>query len=222
MTTRIRVVVISTFALLLPALALAGPHLICFPMSIGTAPSLPWGTGGGWQSPLASYDRARLVADTLAALGPRTPVLVRMETLRRAVIYASSDAATATRLIDALRTRAPRPGAGDADLLAVFDLGYAIEAMRQATWALRASYKAPADDGYAMVRQVLARRGPDAAMEYAAALITLSQPSRAVGDAHLRNAAAGAAESPDLARTISAHRELWGDRAALAPSSTRR
>lgn len=222
MTIRIRTTLVATLVTLLPALAVAGPHLICFPMSIGDAPSLPWGSGAGWKSPLASYDRSRLVEDTLAALTPRTPVLVRMETLRRAVIHASDDPATITRLLDGLRARAPRSAASDADAIAAFDLGYAIEATRQATWALRGSFKAPADDGYALVRQALARRGSDAAMEYAAALITLSQPTRSLSDAHLRAAVAGAAAGSDLARTIGAHRELWGERAASVRTTASR
>ena len=35
---------------------------------------------------------------------------------------------------------------------------------------------------------------------------------RGVSDQHLRVALAGAAEDSDLARTLAAHRPLWGDR----------
>ena len=49
-------------------------------------------------------------------------------------------------------------------------------------------------------------------MEYAAALMTRGRTLRAASDEHLRLALAGAAEDPDLARTLAAHRPLWGDR----------
>jgi hypothetical protein len=46
-------------ALLLAQPALAGPPLLCFPFEIGTAASLPVGTGG-WESIDRSYDAAVL------------------------------------------------------------------------------------------------------------------------------------------------------------------
>jgi len=198
---------------LLPAAAQAGPPLLCFPMAIGTARSLAWGSGSGWNAPRPEYDRARLAEDTLALLGPQTPVLVRMETLRRAAIYASSDDAAAKRLFDALRGRARHASGAKADPLAQFDLGYAVEAYRQARHGLDRLLSAdPPEDGYALVRQALAARGSDAAMEYAAALLTCDRARRALSDRHLEAALAGAPEGSDLARTLAAHRALWGDR----------
>src|SRR5215467_2497445 len=75
-----------TLTLIRPALA--GPVLICKSYEIGAAKSLPWG-GSDWRSVKPDYDINRLVEDTMALLTPDTPVLVRMETLRRAVIYAA-------------------------------------------------------------------------------------------------------------------------------------
>src|SRR5215475_3189583 len=66
--------------------AMAGPILVCKNYEIGAAKSLPWG-GSDWRSVKSDYDINRLVEDTLALLTPDTPVIVRMETLRRAVIY---------------------------------------------------------------------------------------------------------------------------------------
>lgn len=198
---------------LLPAAVQAGPPLVCFPMSIGDARSLAWGSGSGWNAPQPDYDRARLAEDTVALLVPQTPVLVRMETLRRAAIYASGDAATAKRLFDALRARAGRASAGPADPLAQFDLGYAVEAYRQTRhMADRALSGDPPEDGYALVRQALLARGPDPEMEYAAALVTCDPDRRRLSDKHLRLALSGAREGSDLARTLAVHRPLWGDR----------
>jgi len=109
--------------------ALAGPPLLCFPFDIGTARSLPMGTGG-WRAIDPSYDVTRLVDDTVALLTPETPVIVRMETLRRATVYASADAGVAEALLKALQARAAVPTA-DAPL-AVFDFGYLVETYKQA------------------------------------------------------------------------------------------
>src|SRR6185295_6706757 len=96
---RIRTRPLITAAALAAALfaarpALAGPPLLCFPFDIGAARSLPMGAGN-WHATDPAYNVAHLVDDTLALLTPQTPVLVRMETLRRATIYAATDATVA-------------------------------------------------------------------------------------------------------------------------------
>src|SRR5262249_104478 len=68
-------------------IVVAGPPLICHPYAIGNAKSLPWG-GTEWRAVKSDYDLNRLVEDTLALLTPETPLIVRMETLRRATVYA--------------------------------------------------------------------------------------------------------------------------------------
>src|ERR1700676_463779 len=79
--------------------ALAGPPLICHAIDIGTAQSLPW-TSSGWNlSGQETYDVNHLVPDTLAMLAPSTPVLVRMETLRRATLFAQQRTAVAKELL---------------------------------------------------------------------------------------------------------------------------
>ncbi len=206
---------------LLPAVAQAGPPLVCFPIPIGDARSLAWGSSNGWNGQRPDYDRSRLAEDTAALLGPETPVLVRMETLRRAAIYASGDAAAAKALFAALRARADRGGA-KADPLARFDLGYAVEAYRQTRpLSGHAATADPPEDGYALVREALSARGSDPEMQYAAALMTCDRAGRALSDKHLRIALAGAREGSDLARTVAAHQALWGERLqALRPAST--
>ena len=130
--TRIRPMMMAaslSAALFVAKPALAGPPLLCFPFDIGTARSLPMGTGG-WRAIDPSYDVTRLVDDTIALLTPETPVIVRMETLRRATVYASADAGVAEALLKALQARAAVPTA-DAPL-AVFDFGYLVETYKQA------------------------------------------------------------------------------------------
>src|SRR5262245_30363972 len=129
--TRIRPVMMAaslSAALFAAKPALAGPPLLCFPFDIGTARSLPMGTGV-WRAIDPSYV-TRLVDDTVALLTPETPVIVRMETLRRATVYASADAGVADALLKALQARAAVPTA-DAPL-AVFDFGYLVETYKQA------------------------------------------------------------------------------------------
>lgn len=209
MTPRSRLLAVSLAALvLLPRVAHAGPPLICFPIDIGGATSLPWGSGPGWNAPRADYDRGHLVTDTLALLAPSTPVLVRMETLRRATIYATSDAGLARDLLARVEERAREGKAGPAGALALFDAGYLLEAYKQARHVGRATGDT-SRDGYPMVQQALGRRGADPEMEYAAALITagwLKDASRQ----HLDRAVERAPEGSLLARAIESHHDFWG------------
>ena len=106
--------------------AQAGPPLICHPIEIGQAKSLPWidwnqkGTGG--------YDLKNLTRDTLAILDSSAPVLLRMETLRRATIYARQDPQVAKELLTRLHSRAANStDSGLSEALAWFDVGYLIE-----------------------------------------------------------------------------------------------
>src|SRR5438105_4489844 len=86
--------------------AQAGPPLICHPYNIGEAKSLPWGQdGANWDNPDPHFNVQQLNADTLKLLNDSTPVLVRMETLRRATIYGEKDHRAAADLLASLRNR---------------------------------------------------------------------------------------------------------------------
>lgn len=131
MTRRIRPLLVAAVALaavLLSRPALAGPPLLCFPFDIGGAHSLPMGKGA-WHATDPSYDVSHLVADTLTLLTPSAPLTLRMETIRRATIYASTRPAIAANLTNELKKRS------DARTpLAAFDYGYLVEAFREAEW----------------------------------------------------------------------------------------
>jgi hypothetical protein len=179
--------------------AFAGPPLLCHPIEIGQAKSLPWVEFNHKGS--MDYDLKNLSRDTLAILNSRTPVLVRMETLRRATIYARLDQPTAKELITRLQERAASSeAAGRPDALAWFDLGYLAEAYKQ--W-LGKGEPNPADglDGYSLVRKAISLRGSDPEMEFAAALITLSGPEGAHRD-HAQKAMAGAKKDSLLAQNL--------------------
>ena len=178
--------------------AQAGPPLICHAIEIGQAKSLPlidWNrkdTGG--------YDLKNLSRDTLAILDANAPVLVRMETIRRATIYARRDPQVAKELLTRVLARAEGADREVPDALAWFDAGYLIETYKQ--W-VGTSEPNPASrmDGYAWVKKAIAERGDDAEMQFAAALITLSGPE-AVHRDHARRAIQGAKSDPLLAQNL--------------------
>lgn len=179
--------------------AKAGPPLICHAIEIGQAKSLSL---VGWnEKSHGGYDLKNLTRDTLAILTPSTPVLVRMETLRRATLYARQDPQVAKELLTRLHMRAvDSDAAGRPDSLAWFDVGYLAEAYKQ--W-MGKSEPNPARtvDGYSLVKKAISLRASDPEMEFAAALITLDSSG---GDhqEHLRKALAGAKEDPLLARNL--------------------
>jgi hypothetical protein len=153
----------------------AGPPLICHPYDIGNAQSLPWGHGRdavGFDNPDPNYNTKQLTADTLKILDTGAPVLVRMETMRRASLYGSNDHAAASALLGALKQRAtaPTPGA-----LAMFDYGYFTETLKQLTWKYKEDLTGGAD-GYSFVQKAIALQPDSAEMHFAAAIMTRNPP----------------------------------------------
>ena len=211
------VVVIVT--LCFASLALAGPPLICHAFEIGQAKSLPL-AGNGWNlSGSENYDTKNLASDTLEILKPETPVLVRMETLRRATLYARKDPLAAKALLAKLHARATSAeSAGHPDALAWFDAGYLVETYKQwigqnlphMTDGMRLDPNpASGVDGYAFVKKAIALHGDalhgdDAQMEFAAALITLAGP-RDEHAQHAQKAIAGAKSDSLLAQNLATH-----------------
>lgn len=190
------------------ATLLAGPPLICHAFEIGGAKSLPWGSGTGWNTPLASYNVEMLVPDTLALLTAETPVLVRMETLRRATIYGAKDPVAAYELLVVLMARALDAGNGGNAATAWFDAGYLVESYRQAKWmrlrkAISSVQKDPLEalSGYAWVMKSIKMAGQDPAMEFAAALMS----NGPWPNSHFRQALADASDGSLLARTLLSH-----------------
>jgi hypothetical protein len=168
------IAVTALVAVLLSRSALAGPPLLCFPFDIGTARSLPMGHGN-WHDTDPKYDVSHLVPDTLALLTPATPVLVRMETLRRATLYAAAQPKLATALLAELQTRAAAPQPAGA-ALAMFDFGYLVESYKEAKYLFAEPLPAiDRIDGYQLVLQAHALHN-DAAMQQAARLIADGHP----------------------------------------------
>jgi hypothetical protein len=180
-------------------------------MEIGQAKSLPW-IGHNWNlTGGENYDTKNLVRDTLDILTPDTPVLVRMETLRRATLYARKDPLAAKELLARLHARATSAESSvHADALAWFDVGYLAETYKQ--WIGQSWMRVSKDeqnpaagvDGYALVKKAIGLRAPDPQMEFAAALITLSGPQEEHRQ-HALKAIAGAKTDPLLAQNLATH-----------------
>jgi hypothetical protein len=189
--------VAAVFAL--TSVAFAGPPMICHALEIGSAKTLPW-VDLNYHKGDGKYNLNALSQDTLAILDSGAPVLVRMETLRRATIYARQDPQVAKELITRLEARASKPDGSAAGALAWFDFGYLIETYKQ--WmGEREANPARNLDGYAWVERAIGARGADAEMEFGAALITLKGPSD-LHQAHVRKALEGAKSDALLARNM--------------------
>jgi hypothetical protein len=199
--------VLAGAALLAATTVFAGPPLICHPYDIGVAKSLP--AGPDWHGVSKNYDRTHLVADTLAFLTPETPVLVRMETLRRAAIYATNgmkdwdkgnytkeDRALGLGLLDQLQARVAN-AQGDARALALFDAGFFAETLRQTRMD-------PKLEGYKLIAQAAALRPTDAEIAFALAVASTS-PQRKEHGEHLARARAAAKPGSLLSANIASH-----------------
>ena len=201
--------------------ALAGPPLICHPFDTAGGTLIAWGSGSGWNTPLASYDVKKLPVEVAQLLDSDAPVLTRMENLRRATIYAMKDPAVAHQLLTVVMGRALTPRGG---AQAWFDAGYLIESYKQAAhlregsalwsrdnhpsaaaapgtpeFAWQATDETLKVDGYGFVKKAIAMTGaPNAEMEFAASLMTQGT----VASAHRARAAASAARGSVLAQNL--------------------
>ena len=127
-----------TLLVLVAATALAGPPMICEPVNIGDAKSLPWKAGNTWNGTDPAYDLASLSSDLLALLTPSAAIPLRMETMRRAAIYAAKNQTLAAQLSSQLLARvANAEAAGKQLALYWFDAGYFVETLRQAGFIYR-------------------------------------------------------------------------------------
>jgi hypothetical protein len=137
---------------------------------------------------------------TLAILDSNPAVLVRMETLRRATLYARQDPPSAKELLTRLRARATEAPEDARGALAWFDFGYLAESYKQ--WIGKNELNpASGVDGYAWVKRAIQQRGDDPEMEFAAAIITLRSSNDDHRD-HVQKAMAGAKTDALLAQNL--------------------
>lgn len=194
--------------LLAPLSLRAGAPLICHPYDIGKARTLPGGDNKGTS---IAYDRSNLVKDTLALLTPETPVLVRMETLRRAAIYTTADLrgwsksssytaedrALARDLLQQLRERAAQ-ATEDERAMVLFDVAFFSETMRQTNLE-------PVLDGYALLLRVAELRPNDPDIQFALALAAAYPKREPQLQQHLAQARALAQPGTLIAANLQSH-----------------
>ncbi|HYK39616.1 MAG TPA: hypothetical protein VEU98_06295, partial [Candidatus Eremiobacteraceae bacterium] len=151
-----------------------------------------------------NYDTKNLATDTLAILNSSQSILVHMETLRRATLYAKSDPVAAKQLLTLVVAGSKNPKSDrQAEALHLFDAGYLAETYKQ--WLGENQNPAHGLDGYALVKESIhLRGGSDAQMEFAAALIGLNGPAPDQKE-FAQKAIAGAKQDPQLARNLATH-----------------
>jgi len=209
-----RVAAVLALSLGFASAASAGPPLICHPLTTDVdAPLLPWAEGRQWHQPDPAYDRASLIADTLALLSPDAPILDRMENMRRATIYADENPRMAAELLRAVVERTKtKPADARAEALEWFDAGYLVETYRQlgvvyqyemrpahSRWASLVPAELAELDGYALVQKAVALAPESQAeLEFASALMS-REPLTAT---HMHRAASSAAGGSLLARNL--------------------
>ncbi len=193
--------------------ATAGPPLICWQIDIGDEPSLPWGDGPfGVRK---DYDLDRLVPDTLRLFEGKVSMLVRMETLRRATIYASPHGKggargraaiwelTARLMAEVLDWEAKGVAAEPAWVV----VGYLVASCAQAD--LGTGF-----DGYAWARKAKAFLAASPEAQFALALMTaMGEGNREAHEGHVKAALDGATEGSLLAKNLVTH--LGGGAATL-------
>jgi hypothetical protein len=185
--------------------ALAGPPLICHTIDIGNAKSLPWVSHNWNLAGNESYDTKNLITDTISVLDSDPTVLVHMETLRRAALYAQNDPVVSKQLLLKLLGRSNTAGNSAQAALASFDAGYVAETLNQVSSIHKgAANPAQGFDGFSLVKKAIQLRGDDPQMAFAAALITLDGPAAEHQD-YAQKAIAGAKSDPLLARNLSTH-----------------
>jgi hypothetical protein len=186
--------------------------MICFPFDNAGAKSLPWGKERREADP--SYDRSKLVTDTLDLLKTESNTLARMETLRRAAIYCSLEPRLATELLGKLSWIALDAEAnGKPTAAAWFNPGFFVAALTQT--GVDVDFRAGVGEGvrgYAWIRKAISLEPQNADMHFAAALALFegNDHARPLYNEHLKKAVAGAAPGSPLAKSMESNLALGG------------
>jgi len=188
---------------------LAGPPMICQGFEIGTAASLPVK-----EDDTRKYDRKKLAKDTLALLASDTPVIVRMETLRRACCLLGSEPGIAKDILLQLAARALDAEAkGKPDRLSWFDAGYFAASLSQL--GVEMGFDAGEQMGcvgYLWIKRAVENGKPDAGIEFGAALAThpaMHKGTQETYEKHLQTAAKLAEKGSVIEKNILSHCDTW-------------
>jgi hypothetical protein len=193
--------------------AAAGPPAVCQPIATATEVEMPW-DGQGWNAVDPEVGPEAAIDAAIRALRASDDVFAHMETLRRAVVYASGHgkgqgrekhAGSAERLVARLRAdwkAAEREREADPTAerraraaLRRFDLAYAAAALEQVGIDAEVDY-----DRH--LKEALAVRGDDARMHLGAALALWTESGKREVYGHLEAALRGADGDELLARNL--------------------
>jgi len=190
--------------------ASVGPPLICHPIDIGKAESLPFGDAKF--AVRHDFPLERVHPEAMRFLDGSDDVLVHMETIRRAVIYLAEGESRSKkvgrvdltrafladldlRADEAARVEPGSTGAGSA-ALRIFDRAYAVEAFRQ----MGTKAEGNVEKG---LEAAIARRPNDPALRFGVALATFGDHRGGKSRIFLENlqkALAGAEDPEGLLR----------------------
>jgi hypothetical protein len=194
-----------------------GPPLVCHPIDIGDAKSIPRDDGKA-----RDYTPRKAIDDTLAILKTEKSLLVRMETLRRATMYVHEDLAAATELLAKLawmtldaeaQPESERKGTGAAT--AWFDAGYLAACYGQL--GVDVGWKPGVESGiqgYAWIRKAAALNPDSPEIQFVGALATMPgmHPSaEKLYREHVLRAAELAPKGSLVEKNLSSHLAIWGD-----------
>jgi len=197
--------------------AFAGPPLLCHRFDLGDAQTIPFGEES-WSDIQSGLSAEEIVVQTLDVLSPSAPILVRMETLRRASIYAKKIDGVGAGLLMQLLARQLREGADNrAHALLQFDVGYLLATCEQLggrspglpDWLGGAPALPSLQNvsGYDLLRRAEPLLGEDPQFHFACAVVT-AYPRESRFTDHLRCAIEGTEDNTPLARNIVA---VFGD-----------
>ena len=200
---------VLALTLLLTQAANAGLPLVCNPFQTGDAKLLPWSDPPGRFNIDPQYQVKHLARDMLELLAADSKTFARMENMRRAAVYATTDRDAANELLKALLLRMKAAARDSREAaLAWFDAAYLIESYRQQGMTHKTDMLAAFDkanpglrsslgalDSYVLVQKAIEiTHEPE--MEYAASLMTFDKQESA---RHRAAALAGAGQGSLLA-----------------------
>ncbi len=206
-----------TFAALAGAVlataALAGPPIICHPIACEESKSLPYGDGAFDYS--KSYRKSRLVGDTVKYLDGSECALYHMETIRRAAVYVRGDEALGSELLGALTMRVlDAEASGKPSALAWMDAAFLVACFNETR--LMREYRQDVGkgiDAYAWAKKAVDADPDNAAIQFAAALVTHPAMTRGAESRykqHVSGAAVGAEKGSLLEKNLAGHIKQFG------------
>ena len=192
---------VAVAVLAIPAGVEAGPPCVCWPVDAGDAPVIDVERRGATGSEIASK--------LLRGLDDKSPVLARMENLRRAAMALQGDDDTANYILSRLQARVLNAETGvpknatKVIALRWFDAGYAVACFTEAG-------QVSGMDGYPWIARAIELSGADklvggsGAMHYAAALSVLmpKRKGHAMFGHHLQQMKAAAEKDALLAKNL--------------------